>query len=171
MSNSNFIFEGNIGQIPELRWQPGNDKSNGQSRPLLKFTAKYDRLVKTNNPDKPYEDKGGFWVNIDYWRNDAEELVKLLKTGMRVRVEGQLRIDTWPDKNNPSQTQSGMALTASSISILPSRIESVAMKPRQSARPTGQSSPVNHQSSPPSNAQYGGDDFVNEYSDDEWGQS
>ncbi|XEV14900.1 hypothetical protein ACBZ90_18085 (plasmid) [Vibrio alginolyticus] len=60
MAKGHFIFDGNIGMTPELRWQPGNERSNGESRPLLKFNVKYDRLVKTNNPDQPYEDKGGF---------------------------------------------------------------------------------------------------------------
>ncbi|MEZ9997777.1 single-stranded DNA-binding protein [Vibrio lentus] len=171
MSNALFVFEGNIGQTPELLWQPGNEKSNGQSRPLLKFTAKYDRLVKTNNQEQPYEDKGGFWVNIDYWRNNAEEWAKLLQKGMRVRIEGQLRMDTWPDKNNPGQTQSGMALTASSISILPSRLESVVMKSRQSSRPSDASSPGYSQQSTHNSEHYGSEAFGGDDQYDEWGQS
>lgn len=133
MAKGHFIFDGNIGMTPELRWQPGNERSNGESRPLLKFNVKYDRLVKTNNPDQPYEDKGGFWVSVDYWGRDAEQLSKVLQKGMRVRLEGELRIDTWDDKNNPGETVSGMALTASLISIMPHRLESVTLKTRQSS--------------------------------------
>ncbi len=131
MAKGHFIFDGNIGMTPELRWQPGNERSNGESRPLLKFNVKYDRLVKTNNSDQPYEDKGGFWVSIDYWGRDAEQLSKVLQKGMRVHLEGELRIDTWDDKNNPGETVSGMALTASLISIMPHRLESVTLKTRQ----------------------------------------
>ncbi|MFA0044984.1 single-stranded DNA-binding protein, partial [Vibrio sp. 10N.261.51.A1] len=81
----------------------------------------------------PYEDKGGFWVDISYWGRDAEALSKLLQKGMRVRIEGELRIDTWEDKNNPGQIASGMALTASLITIMAQRVDAVLLKkPQQS---------------------------------------
>ena len=131
MAKGIFIFDGNIGMTPELRWQPANERSNGEARPLLKFNAKYDRLIKTHNPDQPYEDKGGFWVDISYWGRDADHLSKLLQKGMRVRVEGELRIDSWEDKNNPGQMVSGMALTASTISIMAQRVDAVLLKARQ----------------------------------------
>lgn len=140
MARGIFTFDGNIGQTPEIRFQPGNERSEGQPRPLLKLTVKYDRLVKSNHPDRLYDDKGGFWVNVDYWKNNAEEVAKLLKKGMRVRVEGELRIDTWEDKNNPGQMQSGMALTAETITIVPSRIELIEMKSSQAA--TAQNAPI-----------------------------
>jgi len=140
MARGIFIFDGNVGQVPELRWQPANERSEGQPRPLLKLTVKYDRLVKSNHPDRLYDDKGGFWVNVDYWKNNAEDVAKLLKKGMRIRVEGELRIDTWEDKNNPGQMQSGMALTAETITIVPSRIESIGMKSSQVV--TNQAPPI-----------------------------
>lgn len=145
MAKGIFTFDGNIGMTPELRWQPGNERSNGEARPLLKFNVKYDRLVKTGNQEQPYEDKGGFWVGIDYWGRDAEQLSKILQKGMRVRIEGELRVDTWEDKNNPGQMVSGMALTASLITIMPHRIESVVLKQRQAHpaqnNPASQSEP------------------------------
>ncbi|MFM2588175.1 single-stranded DNA-binding protein [Vibrio sp. TBV020] len=131
MAKGIFIFDGNIGNAPELRYQPANERSHGEPRPLLKFNVKYDRLVKTNDPNNAYEDKGGFWVAVDYWDKDGDELSKLLLKGMRVRIEGELRMDVWEDKNNPGQMVSGMALTASSIAILPRRIESLILKPSQ----------------------------------------
>ncbi|MEZ8191728.1 single-stranded DNA-binding protein [Vibrio sp. 10N.222.54.A1] len=133
MAKGLFIFDGNIGMTPELRWQPANDRSNGEARPLLKFNVKYDRLIKTQDPERPYEDKGGFWVDISYWGRDAEALSKLLQKGMRVRIEGELRIDVWEDKNNPGQMTSGMALTASLITIMAQRVDAVLLKkPQQS---------------------------------------
>ncbi|RSD28571.1 single-stranded DNA-binding protein [Vibrio pectenicida] len=144
MARGIFIFDGNVGQVPELRWQPANERSEGQPRPLLKLTVKYDRLVKSNHPDRLYDDKGGFWVNVDYWKNNADDVAKLLKKGMRIRVEGELRIDTWEDKNNPGQMQSGMALTAETITIVPSRIESIGMKSSQVV--TNQAPPIDHYS-------------------------
>ena len=50
MARGIFTFDGNIGQTPEIRFQPGNERL-GQPRPLLKLT-KYDRLVKSNHPDR-----------------------------------------------------------------------------------------------------------------------
>jgi single-strand DNA-binding protein len=131
MAKGLFIFDGNIGTTPELRYQPGNERSNGEARPLLKFSVKYDRLIKTQNPDQPYEDKGGFWVNVDYWGRDAETLNKLLQRGMRIRIEGELRMDEWEDKHNPGVMISGMAVTASLITIMPQRLASVELKTRQ----------------------------------------
>ncbi|RJX68625.1 single-stranded DNA-binding protein [Vibrio sinensis] len=141
MAKSLFIFDGNIGGAPELRWQPGNEKSGGEARPLLKFNVKYDRLIKTQRPEQPYEDKGGFWVGIDYWGKDAESLSKLLQKGMRVRIEGELRMDSWPDKENPSIMITGMALTASLITIMPQRIQSVILKERSQQYHPSQSEP------------------------------
>ena len=132
MAKGLFLFDGNIGGTPELRWQPGNERSNGESRPLLKFNVKYDRLVKTQNEENPYEDKGGFWVDVSYWGKDAEDLSKLLQKGMRVKISGELRMDSWEDKNT-GEIVNGMAVTASDISIFPRRIESISMKVRQLA--------------------------------------
>ncbi len=72
---------------------------------------------------------------MDYWGRSGEDLNKLLQKGMRVRIEGELRMDVWEDKNNPGQMVSGMAVTASLISILPQRLESVALKARQQYAP------------------------------------
>lgn len=139
MAKGLFRFDGNVGMTPELRFQPGNERSNNEPRPLLKFNVKYDRLVKTQDPDQPYEDKGGFWVSIDYWGRDAELLSKLIQKGMRVHIEGEPRMDIWEDKHNPGQMVSGMAVNASLISIMPHRLESVALKQRQTQ--TGQNNP------------------------------
>ncbi|MEZ9292439.1 hypothetical protein AB4251_18170 [Vibrio lentus] len=54
MAKGLFIFDGNIGMTPELRWQSANDRSNGEDRPLLKFNVKYDRLIKTQDSERPY---------------------------------------------------------------------------------------------------------------------
>lgn len=131
MAKSTFIFDGNIGQLPKLTFQPANERSNGEPRPLLVFSVKYDRLVRSDDPNKRFEDKGGFWIRIDYWKRNAEQLNRLLGKGMRVRIEGELRLDEWPDSDNPGQVLSGMALTAESIAILPSRVRSITMDERQ----------------------------------------
>lgn len=141
MARGLFIFDGNIGVTPELRFQPANERSNGEPRPLLKFNVKYDRLVKTQDPEHPYEDKGGFWVSVDYWGRDGEALSKLLQKGMRVRIEGEPRLDIWEDKNNPGEMVSGMAVNASLITIMPQRIESVKLKPSQ-GYPTQNNAPA-----------------------------
>ncbi|GIU42965.1 hypothetical protein TUM4438_10780 [Shewanella sairae] len=148
MAKSSFTFTGNIGQQPKLTFQPANERSNGQQRPLLSFNVKYDRLVKSNEPGKNYEDKGGFWVRVDYWRNNAELLNKLLCKGMQVQITGELRMDSWPDAENPGQTLTGMAITADNIAIMPTRLQSITMAPRQG----GQAQ--QHQSSQQSGQQY-----------------
>ncbi|WP_305815311.1 single-stranded DNA-binding protein, partial [Photobacterium leiognathi] len=78
-----------------------------------------------------FEDKGGFWVRVDYWKNNAEQLNRLLAKGMQVQVSGELRLDEWPDSDNPGQNLSGMALTAESIAILPARVQTITMQERQ----------------------------------------
>lgn len=143
MPKSLFIFSGNIGQTPQLKYQPGNERSSGQPRPLLSFTVKYDRLVKSQQLSPQgqsiYEDKGGFWVRVDYWKRNGEQLSKLLAKGMQVQITGELRIDSWEDKDNPGQMLTGMAMTADSIAILPARIESVTMTtPRPQSTAPGQ---------------------------------
>ncbi|WP_231893348.1 hypothetical protein [Vibrio scophthalmi] len=39
-------------------------------------------------------------------------------------------MDSWPDKDNPSEMITGMALTASLITIMPQRVQSVILKER-----------------------------------------
>ena len=136
MAKSLFIFSGNIGQTPKLTFQPANERSQGQPRPLLTFTVKYDRLVKSLDPNKRFDEKGGFWVRVDYWKNNAEQLNRLLAKGMQVQITGELRLDEWPDSDNPGQNVSGMALTAESIAILPTRIQNVTMQERQAHQQT-----------------------------------
>lgn len=156
MSKSNFSFTGNIGQTPKLTFQPANERSNGQPRPLLTFNVKYDRLVKSNDPVRNYEDKGGFWVRVSYWKNNAEQLNRLLQKGMQVHISGELRLEEWPDTEHPGQMLSGMAVTADTIAMMPARIQTVTMVARQNqAAPADQSQQHNasSQSQPASNQQ------------------
>ncbi|MFL6875910.1 single-stranded DNA-binding protein [Pseudomonas marginalis] len=71
-------------------------------------------------------DRGGFWRDIEWWHRDAEHLASLFQVGMRVLVRGNEILDTWDDCQ-----KSALKIQASRIAILPVRLSSVTMKPKE----------------------------------------
>ena len=82
-----------------------------------------------NGKDGSYEDRGGFWRPVDWWHRDAEHFASLFQKGMRVVVLGREERDDWTDEqNNPRTTY---RINARGVGILPYRIDSVTMSPKQ----------------------------------------
>src|SRR5690606_19287066 len=85
----NFFFgEGNIGRDPILKYVP----VKGVQKPVLEFDMRvtYDRL---NQDSGEYEDNGGFWASVSFWGKRAEAANKILKSGVRVFVIGEISQD------------------------------------------------------------------------------
>ncbi|KIZ52727.1 MAG: single-stranded DNA-binding protein [Pseudomonas sp. PGPPP4] len=114
------VWEGNIGSAPEYkRFQ----KDNQDPRHLLRLNVYFDNSIRL--PDSSYEDRGGFWANVELWHRDAENYSRLYQKGMRVLIEGRAVLDTWKDGNGVEQA--AMKVQANRIAFLPQRIESITL--------------------------------------------
>jgi single-strand DNA-binding protein len=119
--STKFWGEGNIGTKPEFR-----EFANGNKEPrrLLKLNVYFDNPVPKG--DGEYEDRGGFWANVELWHKDAERYSELFSKSMRVLVIGRMLMDQWEDDNG--EERSAMKVQASRVGILPHRLQSLMMR-------------------------------------------
>ena len=90
-------FTGRIGQETML-------KESKAGKPWLSFAAAIG------------EDENTQWAQVAAFGAKAEELAGCLKKGMRVYVEGRLRLNTWTGKDGTAQA--GLSVAASLVQPL-----------------------------------------------------
>lgn len=117
-------WEGNIGSTPEFKEFPNGNK---EPRRLLRLNVYFDNSIPDGQGG--YEDKGGFWMNVDYWHKDAEHYSHLYQKGMRVTVSGRTVMDSWEKDGEEFEA---LKIQASRVGILPHRISAVTLVPSQS---------------------------------------
>ena len=117
-------WEGNIGSAPEFKEFPNGNK---EPRRLLRLNVYFDNSIPDGNGG--YEDRGGFWANVEWWHKDGEQYAKLFQKGMRVQVTGRAVMDRW---EQDGEDYEALKIQASRIAILPHRITSVSLAPSQS---------------------------------------
>lgn len=116
---TSFWGEGNIGTKPEYKEFPNGNK---EPRRLLRLNVYFDNSIPKG--DGEYEDRGGFWANVELWHKDAERYSRLYAKGVRVLVQGRIQLDRWEDDGVEN---SAMKVQASRVGILPHRIDSVIL--------------------------------------------
>ncbi len=122
--STHFSGEGNIGSPPEYREFPnGNDEPSR----LLRLNVYFDNPIPKK--DGSFEDRGGFWAPVEIWHRDAAHWKDLYQKGMRVLVLYRMEREPWTD--NEDQPRETWQINARSVGILPFRIESVTLSPRQ----------------------------------------
>ncbi len=105
MFNKVFLI-GRTGQDPEMRYTPSG-------------TAVTDFSIATN---RKYRDKQGnlqeetTWHDIVCWGKTAEFVAEYLQKGRLVFVEGEIRKDTWEDRNG--QKRVSVKVNARNIQLL-----------------------------------------------------
>lgn len=120
-------WEGNIGNAPEFKEFPNGNKD---PRRLLRLNVYFDNSIpKTDGSG--FEDRGGFWANVEWWHRDAEHYADLFQKGMRILVQGRAVMDNW---TKDGEEFSALKVQASRVAILPHRIESVSLAPSQSSQ-------------------------------------
>jgi single-strand DNA-binding protein len=80
------VFTGNLGKDPETNYTP-----NGNA--VTKFS-----LAVGQGKEKP-----PMWLNIECWKELAEQCNRKLAKGAHVEIEGRLAQDTWKDKTTKEQ--------------------------------------------------------------------
>ncbi|WP_248767875.1 single-stranded DNA-binding protein [Pseudomonas sp. MWU12-2345] len=147
-------WEGNIGSTPEFKeFQNGNK----DPRRLLRINAYFDNSIPDGKGG--YEDRGGFWANVEWWHKDAEQYAKLFQKGMRVLVMGRAVMDRWEKDGGEYEA---LKIQASRIAILPHRISEVSLAPPQnqnSQQPRSPQSSPQPQSQPQSQPAPGPDEY------------
>lgn len=126
--STNFRGEGNIGSAPEFSEYPNG---NEEPRRVLRLNVYFDNPVPVKDG---YADRGGFWRPVDWWHKDAEDWAQLFQKGMRVVVVGREERDDWTDDSGQPRTT--YRINARSVSILPYRIEAVAVSPKPVENPS-----------------------------------
>ena len=122
-----FIGKGNLGDAPALK----QVEVKGEKRSVAELRVYFDRLV--SDGDDGFVDKGGFWLNVNYWGTRGEKTAKLLCKGARVRVEGTLVEREWEDKESGEEC-SRFELIADDITLDLARVESFTLRPKNESR-------------------------------------
>jgi single-strand DNA-binding protein len=120
-------WEGNIGNAPEFKEFPNGNKD---PRRLLRLNVYFDNSIPKAD-GSGFEDRGGFWANVEWWHRDAEHYADLFQKGMRILVQGRAVMDNW---TKDGEEFSALKVQASRVAILPHRVESVSLAPSQSSQ-------------------------------------
>lgn len=125
--STNFNGEGNIGTEPEVKTVSGG---NNEPSVVMRMSVHFDNTVKVA---EGYEDRGGFWAQVEFWPRSLEEATRLksiFQVGMRIKVDGNLVQEKWKDKNtNEDRSQMKVRTFTSGLSIALHRIDSVTLSP------------------------------------------
>lgn len=116
-------WEGNIGTIPEFKEFPNGNKD---PRRLLRINVYFDNSIPDGKGG--YEDRGGFWANVEWWNKDAERYSQLFQKGMRVLISGRAVMDQWISDDGEREA---LKIQATRIGMLPHRVTRVTLTPSQ----------------------------------------
>ncbi len=116
-----FSGEGNLGADPELRHNEGEH----DDKAVCNLRIYFDKPVPV---DDGFEDKGGFWLNVEIWGKRGIACNALLQKGNRVTVDGSLIQKEWVDNG---EERSRIVLRAKRVSPDIMIVESI--KPKKEA--------------------------------------
>uniref|UniRef100_UPI003BEEE277 single-stranded DNA-binding protein n=1 Tax=Burkholderia arboris TaxID=488730 RepID=UPI003BEEE277 len=114
---------GNLGKAPTLK-HVDTGKGRKQVTEFNMFADEYRR-----DDDGELSQTGGFWLRVTVWEAHAERVARLIPRGARVTVIGSLRVSTW--KDDADQTQTGLDVVAEKVALELGRLESVTLKRRE----------------------------------------
>jgi single-strand DNA-binding protein len=120
MSNK-FVGTGNLGADPVLTSPVGDEQ-----RQVADMRIYFDRPVRDHDSEQ-FEDRGGFWLDVSAWDRLANDVMRILKKGMRVKVEGSLKHTTWADEIS-GENRSKWVLYADEITLVLGRLESTQLR-------------------------------------------
>lgn len=124
--STRFIGTGNLGCDPDFKSPVGDEE-----RQVADMRIYFDRPVQ-HKESKQFEDKGGFWLDVSAWDRLAVDVVRVLKKGMRVKVEGSLKHNTWTDEPS-GEERSKMVLYADEMTLVLSRVETIQIRQKTEA--------------------------------------
>jgi single-strand DNA-binding protein len=117
-----FYGEGNLGTDPELKRLDPDDDENA----VCNLRIYFDKPVPKKDGDG-FEDKGGFWMNVEIWGKRGIACHQLLKKGNRVTVDGSFIGKRWNDKDS-GEEQFGLTVRAKRVNPDLMIVESIKKK-------------------------------------------
>jgi len=120
-----FYGEGNLGADPELRYTRDGDDDSA----VCNLRVYFDKPVPVE--DGGFEDKGGFWMNVELWGPRGVACADLLAKGARVQVEGSLIGKRWQDESGEDRT--GLAVRARRVNPDLMTVDALKQKAKQGA--------------------------------------
>lgn len=94
-----FYGEGNLGADPELKQL----EDDNDDKAVCNLRIYFDKPVPSDDSDSGFEDKGGFWMNVEIWGKRGIACDNQLSKGNRVTVEGSIIGKEWTDKENGAE--------------------------------------------------------------------
>ena len=119
--STRFKGAGNLGNDPSLTSPVGEAQ-----RQVADMRVYFDRPVRDHDSEQ-FKDNGGFWLDVSAWDWLAEDVMRVMKKGMRVKVEGSLKYTAWTDDNN-GEERSKLVLYADDITLVLGRVESIQIR-------------------------------------------
>ena len=105
-----FIGEGNLGQEPDVRVVT----RDGENNDVANLRIYFDRPVP--DAEGKFEDKKGFWLNVEMWGDRAKQVARLCTKGSRVAVIGSLMDDSYETDGG---TVAALSVRAKRVYLVP----------------------------------------------------
>ena len=120
--STRFVGAGNLGAAPVTR----TVEVDGESRSVTDMRVYFDRRIPQD--DGTFAEEGGFWLTVSTWGRLAESCARVLRKGMRVRVEGRAREHGWDSEDGP---RTELRLTADRLALELAQLEGVTVRARE----------------------------------------
>lgn len=104
-----FYGEGNLGNDPELKRLEEHDVEQA----VCNLRIYFDKPVPKQD-GSGFDDKGGFWMNVEIWGKRGIACHEKLTKGNRVTVDGSVIGKTWKDKETDEE-RSGLVIRAKRV--------------------------------------------------------
>ncbi len=117
-----FNGEGNLGVDPELKRI--EEKDDDQA--VCNLRIYFDKPVPKKDGDG-FDDKGGFWMNVEIWGKRGIRCHDKLKKGNRVTVDGSIIGKQWTDKES-GEEQFSLVIRAKRVNPDLMTVESIKQK-------------------------------------------
>ena len=124
MPNS-FSGKGNLGTAPTLM----TIRVGTEDRKVAEMRVFFDEY-QYDEGSQEYTQSGGFWMQVSLWDKRGEEAARVLRQGMRIKVEGRLREFEYKVEGTEHKVP-GYQIIAEEVTMCLNRIESVAVKPKR----------------------------------------
>ena len=147
VSINTVILGGNLTRDPEVRYTP-------QGTAVARLGLAVNQTYKTKDGEKR-EDV--CFIDVEVWARQAETCGEYLKKGSSILVEGNLKLDTWDDRETGKKR--------SKHKIRARRVQFLSTGPRGESRPNSDAAPapapyeVNFPPEPPMASGGGGDEM------------
>jgi len=126
MSNV-FQGKGNLAAAPTLK----TVRIGGEDRKVAEMRVFFDEYQYDETAGE-YTQSGGFWMAVSIWDKRGEEAARLLRQGMRIKVEGRLREFEYKVEGAEEKVP-GFQIIADDITLCLNRIETITVKPKREA--------------------------------------